>query len=60
MRLPSSPKARVLRAKLLVAGHTLTSFAKKHRVPYATVKAAVRGSRKGPASQRVLEKIANV
>lgn len=57
MESTSRPNPRRLRAKLLIAGHTLTSFAAKHRLSYNTVKAAVHGRRSGIKSQLVLRKI---
>lgn len=54
MERKSTTPAKAYRAKLLLAGHTYRTFARKLRVSEHTVSAAVRGVRAGAKAQRVI------
>lgn len=45
------------KATLVLKGYTMTSFAEAFGFSLSTVKAAIRGERFGPKSQRVIETI---
>jgi len=53
-------KPQVLRGKLLINGYTIRAFAEQHSFSERTVKAAIRGERKGPVTQKILEAIGHV
>jgi hypothetical protein len=48
---------RRLRAKLVLHGVTIRGFAEKHGFNERTVKAAVRGERRGPKSRAIVAKV---
>ncbi len=48
---------RRLRSKLVLHGLTIRGFAKKHGFNERTVKAALRGERRGPTSRAVVAKV---
>lgn len=56
----SKPQSLRLRARLLVRGYTLRSFATKHGYKLSTVKAAIRGVRSGPTSKEIVESIRSI
>jgi DNA-binding CsgD family transcriptional regulator len=55
--MTSRTNPKKLRGKLLIKGYTVRAFAKTHGFSERTVKAAIRGERRGPVSRRVLEAI---
>jgi gp16 family phage-associated protein len=53
----SRSKALKIRARLLGAGYTISSFAREKGFARSTVKAAIRGDRRGDQSKAVLAAI---
>ena len=57
--MSSRTKTKMLRGRLLIKGFTVREFSARYRFNARTVKAAIRGERSGPISQKILEAISN-